>query len=81
MSGEFDVQRDLGKHEAQIDALKQDIVNLAVVVKDLTKQVHRLQSTLDEARGSWRIITAVAGISGTLGFIGAKLASFLPFVK
>ena len=65
-----DVQRDLGRMEAQITAL---ITQVSV----LNGKVDAIDKTLSEARGSWRILLLIGGFAGTIGgFVG----KYLPFL-
>ena len=59
-------QRDMGRHEAEILELQRQVAALAV-------EVHKISITLAEARGSWKMLIGVAGISGALGAALAKL--------
>lgn len=64
-----DVQRDLGRMEAQISALVSQ-------VSVLNTKVDAIDRTLSEARGGWRILLLIAGIAGTVGGLVGK---YLPF--
>lgn len=66
-----DVQRDLGRMEAQITALISQVSALNIKVDAIDK-------TLSEARGGWRMLLLVGGIAGALGGIVGK---FLPFLN
>lgn len=65
-----DVQRDLGRMEAQITAL---IFQVSV----LNDKVDAIDKTLSEARGGWRMLLAVGGVAGTAGGL---LSKYLPFL-
>ncbi len=66
-----DVQRDLGRMEAQISALVSQ-------VSVLNTKVDAIDRTLSEARGGWRILLLIAGIAGTVGGLVGK---YLPFLN
>jgi hypothetical protein len=66
-----DVQRDLGRMEAQITALISQVSVLAVKVDAIDK-------TLSEARGGWRMLLLIGGVAGTLGGLISK---YLPFLN
>lgn len=55
-----EVQRDLGRFEAQISTLCRE-------VKELTEKVDTISATLSEAKGGWRFLLAVSGVAGTIG--------------
>jgi hypothetical protein len=62
-----DVQRDLGRMEAQITALISQVSALNVKVDAIDK-------TLSEAEGGWRMLLLMGGVAGTVGgFIGRYL--------
>jgi hypothetical protein len=62
-----EVQRDLGRMEAEIK-------NLISAVSDLDTKVETINSTLSEAKGGWRTLMWVSGAAGT---IGSALTYFL----
>lgn len=66
-----DVQRDLGRMEAQITALISQVSALNIKVDAIDK-------TLSEARGSWRVLLLIAGLAGSVGGVVGK---FLPFLN
>lgn len=65
-----DVQRDLGRFEAQIAGISDKL-------DKLEKQVDAISTTLSEARGGWRTLMWVSGASAT---VGGLIAKFMPFV-
>jgi len=69
-----EVQRDLGRHDAQIEGLQEDM-------KTLKSDVHDIKLMLAEAKGGWRTLVAVSGLAGILGAALMKLADWLGFFK
>ena len=65
-----DVQRDLGRMEAQITTL---ISQVGV----LNRKVDALDKTLSQATGGWRMLLLIGGVTGTLGGLIGK---YLPFI-
>ncbi len=65
-----DVQRDLGKHEADIDRLKEDV---AAMRADL----HELTQMFDEIRGGKKavgiLISAAAAMGAFLGWLASVI--------
>lgn len=59
---------------AQIGRLEAQVENLEADVTELRADVKKILSELAEAKGSWKTLLAVAGFSGAIGAIGAKLA-------
>lgn len=65
-----DVQRDLGRMEAQI-------TTLIAQVSALNVKVAAIDRTLSEARGGWRMLLLVGGIAGSVGGVIGKYMPFL----
>ena len=65
-----DVSRDLGKHDAEITQLKNDMV----AVKS---DVHKILLLLSEAKGGYRALIMVASISSAVGAITVKFLAWL----
>lgn len=65
-----EIQRSLGRHEAEIESLQKDLLDLKVDVKIIL-------ATLSEARGGWKTLLLVAGVAGAVGALGVKLSSFI----
>lgn len=70
----MEVQRDLGRHDAQIEGLQEDM-------KTLKSDVHDIKLMLAEAKGGWRTLVAVSSLAGILGAALMKLADWLGFFK
>lgn len=67
-AGPFD--RDIGRHDAQIEALIQEVHQLRV-------DVSNIKQTLDESKGSWKVLLGIAGLSGALGAGATKISHIL----
>lgn len=65
-----EVQRDLGRMEAQISSMCHKL-------DALETEVRVISSTLSEARGGWRILMLVSGASAAVGGLIAKFAPWL----
>jgi hypothetical protein len=63
------IQRDIGRHDAQIETLQEDM-------RALKNDVHEIKLILSEARGGWRTLVMVGGISATVGAAFAKIATW-----
>lgn len=76
-----EVHRDLGKHDAQIDALERDVKRLSDEMsemrKEFTEQLSKINETLSEAKGGWRTLMWVGGAGATFGIAIAKLIGWL----
>jgi hypothetical protein len=65
-----EVQRDLGRMEAQIETLCHDVKRLTIRIEDISE-------TLSEAKGGWKTLMWVSGASATVGGLIAKFAPWL----
>ena len=63
------VSREVGKHDAQIESLQADMKS----VKDDIGEIKRI---LSEAKGGWKAIVMIGGISATIGAAVAKLVGW-----
>lgn len=63
------VQRDLGRMEAQIATLTATVAAQAI-------ELGKINTTLSEARGGWRIMMLVAGGSAAFGGLIVKILPF-----
>jgi len=66
-----DVARDIGKHEAQIEALQQDVHAMR---EDLTE----IKALLNQTKGGMRVLIGVGSIGGA---VGAALVKFIAMLK
>lgn len=74
---EHEIARDLGKHDAQIDALN---ARVDLLHQDLVKMMEKLSSienTLSEAKGGWRTLMFVSGMSAAVGGLIVKVATWM----
>jgi hypothetical protein len=71
-----ELQRDLGKHDAQIEALERDMKEMKADLRRVFEKLEQINTTLSEAKGGWRTMMWVAGASAAAGGLISK---FLPF--
>jgi hypothetical protein len=64
------VHRELGQHDAEIENLKQEVAALR-------KDVASILSILNQTKGSWKTLVAIAGVSSAIGAAVVKFAPFL----
>ena len=64
------VQRDLGRLDAQV-------ATLVATVAAQSIELAKINSTLSEAKGGWRLLMLVGGASAT---VGGLIVKFFPFV-
>ncbi len=67
-----EINRELGRHGAEIEALQGDM-------RELKKDVKSILTTLSEARGGWKTLMLVAGVAGAVGAVLGKLLPFIPW--
>jgi len=65
----MELSRDIGRHDAEIEALQKEIAELRQEIKQISK-------ILNEARGGWRTMMLLGGAAGAVGAAIAKLAQF-----
>ena len=70
-----DLQRNLGKHEAQIEALDRDIREMREDMRRIFEKLEAINETLSEAKGGWKTLMWVAGASAAFGGFVVKLIS------
>lgn len=63
------VQRDLGRLDAQV-------ATLVATVAAQSVELAKINSTLSEAKGGWRMMMLVGGISAAIGGLIVKLFPF-----
>lgn len=65
-----DVSREIGRLEAQVQALTQQ-------VSALSKKIEEVNVTLATAKGGWAVLMGVAGLASVLGGLFTKYLSVL----
>jgi hypothetical protein len=74
---ETEVHRDLGKHDAQIEALNREVRHLHNDMEKVMLQLSEIQQTLSEAKGGWKTLMWVAGLSSAIGGLIVKGVTWL----
>jgi len=76
---EPDIQtaRELATHAADIKHLQDDMDKLISDVNDIKAALVEIQKTLSEAKGGWRMLMMISGVSGTVGAALTQLAHYL----
>jgi len=78
MSVELHTQ--IGRHDAQIDALERDLKNLREDIKEMNQTLHAIHTTLSQAKGGWKVLMLVGGAAATIGALVAKLATWSQYL-
>lgn len=68
-----ELQRDIGKHDAQIEALDKDLREMREDMRRIFEKLDSINQTLSEAKGGWKTLMWVAGASAALGGVVVKL--------
>ena len=63
--------RDVGRHDAEIGALKKDMAEVKSDVKSIL-------ALMNQGKGGYKTLVLVAGMAGACG---ALVGKFLPFLK
>jgi prefoldin subunit 5 len=71
MAAELHTQ--IGRHDAQIEALERDIKNLRADIKEMNQTLHEIHTTLSQARGGWKTLMLVGGAAATISALVTKL--------
>lgn len=75
------IQRDIGRHDAQIEALERDVKRMREEMHEMriefASELRKINETLSEARGGWRTLMLVGGVSATVGAAVAKVVTWL----
>jgi hypothetical protein len=64
--------RDFGRLEVEVMTLQKQMTEIA-------KDMSAIRSLLDQTKGGWRVIVAVAGITSAITVLAIKLLPFWPF--
>jgi hypothetical protein len=59
-------ERELGRLEARLDAVEDDL-------KELVRDVRDIRDALATVRGGWRLLALIVGASASLGALASKL--------
>ena len=71
-----EIQRDLGKHDAQIEALENDIREIKEDQRRIFEKLDSINQTLSEAKGGWKLFMIVGGASAAFGAFLVKVSTF-----
>ena len=66
--------------EIDIAILKTEVEYLKGHITEIRSDTREIKETLHQAKGGWKTLMLVAGISSTLGALFAKFAPFLGFM-
>jgi len=68
---------EFGALKAELAAQRRDIDRIVGRLDELTQSVQKIEKTLSEARGGWKALAWVSGISGSFGAAMTWVANHL----
>lgn len=74
---EVEVHRDLGKHDAQIEALQDQVERLHTDMAAVLEQLTKINRVLSEARGGWKAMMMMAGFASALTAAAMKVYAWI----
>lgn len=77
MTADNDLHRDIGKHDAQIEALQESVRLLHVDMQQMAIQLQTIQQTLSEAKGGWRTLMWIGGAGAAVGVTLYKIIAWI----
>lgn len=70
------IHHDLGRHDAQIEALQEQVKQLHRDMQAMNETLAQINTTLSEAKGGWKTLLLVGGIAAAVGATFSKLAAW-----
>ena len=67
MSDLMEQARELATHASEIRHLQADMDKMVEDMEEIKKALAKIDRTLSEAKGGWRMLMAVGGASGVIG--------------
>jgi len=74
------IHHDIGRHDAQIESLQQQVRHLHRDMQAMNKTLGEINRTLSEARGGWKTLMLVGGCAAGVGAIMAKAATLFNWI-
>ena len=70
---ELDMVRDIATHSSDIRHIQDDMDKMIEQMKAMQVTLTSINETLSEAKGGWKVLMMVGGVSGTVGAAIVKL--------
>lgn len=70
---EMDMIREVATHSADIRHIQDDMDKMIEQMKAMQVTLTSINETLSEAKGGWRVLMLIGGVSGTVGAAIVKL--------
>lgn len=71
------INRDIGRLEANVSNLKLELADVKAEVHEIKAALARIEAQMSEARGGWKAIMIIGGVSATLTGVVIKAAELL----
>lgn len=75
------VQRDLGRHDARLDAMERDLQKVNDQLKEMKNTLGKIEETLATAAGGWKTMMLVGGMIAAffhlIGWLTDKMALYI----
>ena len=71
------MHRDIGRHDAQIEALQAQVDRLHADMTSVLTELRTINATLSEAKGGWKTLLAVGAVASGLTAFAMKILGFL----
>lgn len=72
-----EMHRDLGRHDAQIEALQAQVDRLHADMTNVLTELRTINATLSEAKGGWKTLLMVGGVASAMTAFAMKVLGFL----
>jgi prefoldin subunit 5 len=72
-----EMARDLGRHDAQIEALQVQVDRLHGDMGNVLSELQKINRTLNEARGGWRTLIAVGAVTSFMTTVVLTMLGWL----
>ena len=70
---ELDMVREVATHSADIRHMQEDMDAMLLSMKAMQATLSDISETLSEAKGGWKMLMLIGGVSGTAGAAFVKL--------
>lgn len=74
---EMEVHRDLGKHDAQIEALQTRVERLHQDMGTVLDELAKINQVLSEAKGGWKAMMIASGFASAVTALAMKFYAWL----
>lgn len=72
--------REIGKMEARLDSLDRELGEVKDTIGGVQKDVRAIRDVVLQAKGSWRTLVIISGVSAAMGAFVTKIAALFHFL-